>query len=389
GQEEETEETGEEIEEGQEEETEETGEEIEEGQEEETEETGEEIEEGQEEETEETGEEIEEGQEEETEETGEEIEEGQEEETEETGEEIEEGQEGGIEDDLDEEPITGDASSRIDQGGSGGVPGGETFGFDLDDHDGRAEEVGPDRDPSEFEESDYRTDIPRIDIGVEGLDEMIQGGIPQRTLSVAIGGPGTGKTTFGIQFLNEALESGERAVFIALDETRDRIITTAEEKGWSFEKYAESGDLVVIDLDPVDMANSLTSIRNELPGLIANFGASRITIDSVSLLEMMYDDQATRRTEIYDFARSLKSAGVTTMLTSESDEDNPFVSRYGVIEYLTDAVFVLRFVRPQEFQPTRLAIEIQKIRDANHSRETKPYEITSTGIEVYRQANIF
>jgi KaiC/GvpD/RAD55 family RecA-like ATPase len=59
------------------------------------------------------------------------------------------------------------------------------------------------------------------------------------------------------------------------------------------------------------------------------------------------------------------------------------------VEYLTDAVFVLQYVRPSDFRETRLAVEIQKIRDANHSRETKPYDITDEGIDVYRQANIF
>jgi KaiC/GvpD/RAD55 family RecA-like ATPase len=77
------------------------------------------------------------------------------------------------------------------------------------------------------------------------------------------------------------------------------------------------------------------------------------------------------------------------MLTSEASDEHAYTSRHGIVEYLTDAVFVLQYVRPDDFRETRLAIEIQKIRDANHSRETKPYEITNDGISVYRQANIF
>ena len=111
-------------------------------------------------------------------------------------------------------------------------------------------------------------------------------------------------------------------------------------------------------------------------------------LDSVSLLEMMYNDPAKRRTEVFDFTKSLKRAGVTTMVTSEASDTNTYTSKHGIIEYLTDAVFVLQYVRT-EFQETRLAVEIQKIRNANHSRETKPYEITGEGISVYRQANIF
>ena len=242
---------------------------------------------------------------------------------------------------------------------------------------------------SDFKNEDFESDIPRIDIGIEGLDAMIQGGIPQRSLMVAIGDAGTGKTTFGLQFLVNGLEQDERGVFIALEETRERILDTADEKGWDFSTYVDSGQLAVVDLDPVEMANSLTSIRSELPGLVSDFGATRVVLDSVSLLEMMYDDQATRRNEIYDFTTSLKAAGVTTMLTSEASKTNPHRSRFGIIEHLTDAVLVLRYVRPDDFRETRLAVEIQKIRDANHSRELKPYEITDEGISVYRQANIF
>jgi KaiC domain protein len=241
-----------------------------------------------------------------------------------------------------------------------------------------------------FDDEEFESSIPRIDIGIEGLDDMIQGGVPKRSLLTTVGSAGTGKTTFGLQFLHEALEQGENAVFITLEESHDRIVSTATEKGWAFDEYEEEGQLAVIDLDPIEMANSLTSIRNDLPRLIEQFGASRLVLDSVSLLEMMYDDQATRRNEVYDFTKSLKEAGVTTMLTSEASEDNAYASRHGIIEYLVDGVFILRYIRgSDDFRETRLAVEIQKIRDANHSREIKPYSITNKGISVYRQANIF
>ncbi len=226
-------------------------------------------------------------------------------------------------------------------------------------------------------------------MGIEGLDEMILGGVPTRSLMVAIGSAGTGKTTFGLQFLTETLEDDGRAIYITLEESREAILSTAEEKGWPFRKWRDEGRLAIVAMDPIEMANSLSSIRNDISRLVEEFNADRLVLDSVSLLEMMYDHPADRRSEVFDFARSLKRAGVTTMLTSEADSDDAYTSRYGIIEYLVDAVFILQYVRPSDFRETRLAVEIQKIRDANHSRETKPYEITNEGISVYRQANIF
>jgi len=247
---------------------------------------------------------------------------------------------------------------------------------------------GPTADPFDSD-AEFDSAIDRIDLGIEGLDDMILGGVPERSLISIIGSAGTGKTTFGLQFLEEALSNGERGVYVTLEESAERIYDTAEEKGWPFAEYADEGQLAVVHLDPVEMANSLSSIRNELPELIKDFGADRLVLDSVSLLEMMYDRPSERRSEVYQFSKSLKQAGVTTLVTSEASSETPYGSRYGIIEYLADAVFVLQYVRVSDFQETRLAVEIQKIRDANHSRETKPYEITNDGLSVYRQANIF
>ncbi|WP_276260937.1 KaiC domain-containing protein [Haloglomus litoreum] len=288
--------------------------------------------------------------------------------------------EGGLDEDA-----SFDEGGAPDAGGMGGGPPGEE-GEELFEEDfASAFEGGG--SSSGFDE-EFESNLPRVDLGITGLDEMIQGGVPERSLLVVIGSAGTGKTTFGLQFLQKGLEEGERTVYITLEESREAIVEAATEKGWPFDEYLEDDQLAIIDLDPVEMANSLASIRSDLPRLIDDFDAERLVLDSVSLLEMMYDNQPDRRTEVFDFTKALKSAGVTTMVTSEADQDNPYASRHGIIEYLTDGVFVLQYVR-SEFRETRLAVEIQKIRNANHSRETKPYEITGEGISVYQQANIF
>jgi KaiC domain protein len=242
-------------------------------------------------------------------------------------------------------------------------------------------------DETDFDE-EVDSGLPRIDLGVEGLDNMIRGGVPERHLITAIGGVGTGKTTFGLQFLHHGLQQGEKGVYITLEQSHEDIIDTAHERDWEFERHEAENELVVVDLDPVEVANSLENIQNELPRLISDFGADRLVLDSVSLLEMMYENRAKRRTKLYNFTRALKKAGVTAFLTSEASESSAHASRHGIIEYLTDTVFFLKHIHG-ESREARLAVEIKKSRNTNHSREVKPYELTDDGLSVYRQATIF
>lgn len=231
--------------------------------------------------------------------------------------------------------------------------------------------------------------IPRLKLGVNGLDDMIQGGIPKQSLVVVVGEPGTGKTTFAMQFLQEALDNDERAVYITLEEGKSQLVRSAGEKGFEFGRYVDDKQLAVISYNPIEMKNSLTSIEDTLPSLITDFGATRLVIDSVSLLEMMYDGDGERRNEIYEFLRSLQDAGITTLLTSEASKEHDYTSRYGIIEYVTDAWFMLKYVRSDSFSETRMAVEIQKIRDTNHSRAVRPYDLTNDGMEVYTNSSFF
>jgi KaiC/GvpD/RAD55 family RecA-like ATPase len=123
--------------------------------------------------------------------------------------------------------------------------------------------------------------------------------------------------------------------------------------------------------------------------MISEFGASRVVFDSITLIEMMFQDRAEGRNQIFRFLEELGEAGATTLVTSEADEEDPYSSRYGVVEYLSDAVFVLQYIRTDSSSETRLALEITKIRDTSHSREVKPYELTDEGIVVYSGATIF
>jgi len=225
-------------------------------------------------------------------------------------------------------------------------------------------------------------------IGIEGLDQMMGGGLLPGSIGAIIGTYGTGKTTFALQFVWEGIKSGENVIYISLEEREDRIYRYMEQKGWDIAPYVGKS-LNVIKLDPSDFNLAINSLRNELPELVRQVGAKRVVIDPISLFEDIFDRDSDRRREMFRFVDCVRDQNCTLVLTSETDKNNIFASRHSLIEYLADSVILLRYVRPSDLTNVHLALEVVKMRMSAHSREIKPYEIQEKQVLVYSEANVF
>ena len=171
-----------------------------------------------------------------------------------------------------------------------------------------------------------------------------------------------------------------------MEEDENSIIETAKSFGWDFEKYLDDS-LLLIKLEPEDAGSSVKRLEGEIPQVIKEFGASRIAIDSVSLITMLFKSEEDKRTNLFALSKSIKDSGATAILTAEVDPKNPNVSRDGLVEYVVDGVILLT---PREMNNRiMLTLKILKMRRTRHSREVKPYEISSEGIEVLSESEIF
>jgi KaiC domain protein len=228
----------------------------------------------------------------------------------------------------------------------------------------------------------------RINVGIIGLDDMLGGGLIPGSICAVIGTYGTGKTTFSLEFVWDGLKKGEKIIYISLEEGEDRILAYMRMKGWDVEPYLNKA-LYVIKLDPTDFNLANNRIKNELPRLIEQVQASRVVIDPISLFEDLFSTDSERRREMFHFIEGLRDRKCTIMMTSETDKMNVFSSRHGLIEYLSDTVILLRYVRPSDLTDVHLALEVVKMRMSAHSREIKPYEIQQDQVLVYSEANVF
>lgn len=227
---------------------------------------------------------------------------------------------------------------------------------------------------------------PRAPTGIAGLDEMLGGGFPRGHVVLATGLPGTGKTCLALQFLFAGLAQGDKGLFLSLEEDVPALVESARQFGWPAEAALQDKRLTVLRLDPKETRGNLHRIQSDLPKELGALGVKRIAVDSVSLLNMLSDDEPSRRATLFALAAACRAAGATTLLTAEADPRHPEVSRDGLSEYVADGVLLLGYSQAADGHRVGLALRILKMRRTAHLRSVQPYTIGPSGISVDAKA---
>ena len=233
-----------------------------------------------------------------------------------------------------------------------------------------------------------------VKTAIPGLDELIEGGYVENDVILVTGGPGAGKTTFGVQYLvGGAMNYNEPGVLVVMEETPSRMIRDSWRFGWDIEKLVAQKKLKIIYANPFKYTkiaqpmedrpmNVITANKNSGDILMqikieaAAIKAKRVFIDSITSLKLSAENVDARNI-VSEFIKNLEYLDCTTLMTSEIQGRQAF----SVEEYLSSGVIRLHVFRVGGSRVR--GIEILKMRGVKHDDTLHPYEIQEKGIIVH------
>jgi len=234
---------------------------------------------------------------------------------------------------------------------------------------------------------------PKLKTGILGLDEMLNGGLIAGRPYLITGGPGAGKTVLCMHFLLEGTKNKEKGLYIALEEQSQELREDMATFGWDLrnvkiiDTIQELGTGVwalrtntVISKPEFNLTNLIAIIKEKMDEL----QPERIVIDSLTSIEMLYQQGSESRKEVLSLMSFLSRSGATTLLTAEmyaSSNDTLMA------EFLTSGVIKLLTLESNEERVS--AVSIQKMRGTPFDRHLRPMKITGNGIVVFENESVF
>ncbi len=227
--------------------------------------------------------------------------------------------------------------------------------------------------------------LAKLRTGIEGFDEVSQGGLPQNRTSLLIGGPGAGKTVFALQCLvNAARHQRAPGIFVAFEERPSQVVANGNTFDWGLAGLT-SRQLFFMDahLSPT----LVTAGDFDLVGLLAmlaakkaEIGAQWIVFDGIDVLLTLLRDPAAEMRELYRVRDWLADNALTAIVTAKTDGRSGESAIYGFLQFMVDCV--VRLERHQEDRVSVQTLQITKYRGSAYSAAEFPLSFGPSGISV-------
>jgi circadian clock protein KaiC len=231
-----------------------------------------------------------------------------------------------------------------------------------------------------------RKNLLRVKTGITGLDDVLNGGLPEGHLYLIEGDPGTGKTTLGLQFLLEGVKNGEKGLYVTLSESKRELKAVAESHGWDLdsidiyemtpvdEELGPEAQYTVFHPSDVELADTTTAVVRE----VDRVKPKRVVVDSLSELRMLARDPLRYRRQVLGLKRYFAGRDVTVLLLDDRTAEGNDLQ----LQSIAHGVIMMQS-QEREFGIKRRRIEVRKVRGSRYREGFHDFSLETGGIVVH------
>jgi circadian clock protein KaiC len=227
---------------------------------------------------------------------------------------------------------------------------------------------------------------PTVATGIEGLDEILRGGLPEHRLYLVEGEPGTGKTTLALQFLLEGARHGERGLYVTLSETAEELRAVALSHGWSLDHLAiyelaptpeplsTDEQYTILHPSEVELGETTQAVFEE----VEQIHPSRIVFDSLSEMRLLAREPLRYRRQILALKQFFVGRHCTVLLLDDRTGEDGDLQ----LQSITHGVVRLEHLAT-ELSEERRRLRVVKLRGVHFRGGYHDFRILTGGMRVY------
>ncbi len=220
--------------------------------------------------------------------------------------------------------------------------------------------------------------IKRISTGVTGLDDMLEGGVPEGFSIVVTGPPGTGKSTLSMQFLIDGVKKGEKCVLFSFEERMQQIVQHFMRFGWDIGKYIDDGYLEIFGMSMLTF--------EEITEILETYKPKRVVFDSLNVFS--HPEEFRKSSSWRASHKLMKQQKITSFLITEKYHGIE-TKNFDEYDFLGDGIIFLDSMKVNEVDSTLSPVmAIQKMRATKVDTTPQPFRFGEHGIVKYRSLHL-
>ena len=218
--------------------------------------------------------------------------------------------------------------------------------------------------------------MDRIKSGINGLDNLMNGGFPRGHSILLCGAPGTGKTILGLQFLYKGAKNfNENGLYISIEEHPNKLKAYAKEFGWKdVEKLEKEKKLDFLRVSPSERKFDIVNVVKQK---VQDINAKRMVVDSLSAIYLAFEDITQF---VYSFVNLIEELNITSIFITDSPPGSTLLTKDGVSEFVCDGVIHLQL--NDASKTVNRTISIKKMRGTSIVPGMNSLKFTDSGLEV-------